>query len=128
LPWRHRRLGHGHFGRWCEGLSFSYETAKKYMQVARFAPQIGNGATDLSLRALLKLASAERKAAQMLAESSAKEQRHDGRNAPFSSSPTRRSARKRTSQALPSAAPRGRAMAVLSNGGTKPRCFTSSEL
>lgn len=58
-----QEIGHGNFGRWCQGLSFAWAQANRYMRVAR---QIDLGKINLegtdSLNALLKLAGAERKA------------------------------------------------------------------
>jgi N6-adenosine-specific RNA methylase IME4 len=57
-------VGHGRFGEWCNGLSFSYDTARKYMQAAKRAPQIGNDVTNLSLTGLLAATKAQRKQAR----------------------------------------------------------------
>lgn len=53
-------LGHGRFGEWCRGLSFSYDTAAAYMRAAKAAPNIER-AQDLSLRGLLAMAKQQRK-------------------------------------------------------------------
>jgi hypothetical protein len=45
-------LAHGEFGKWCEGLTFSSETARRYMRVASMEPNRAR-VTDLSLRSLL---------------------------------------------------------------------------
>jgi site-specific DNA-methyltransferase (adenine-specific) len=58
-------LPHGQFGRWCEGLTFSYQTANAYMKVAKATPNLQR-ARDLestSLRGLLSAIKAERKEA-----------------------------------------------------------------
>ena len=57
-------LGHGRFGDWCRGLSFSEQTVRAYIQVAKLGPQIASSAGDLSIRGLLKLASAQKKQAR----------------------------------------------------------------
>lgn len=62
-------LAHGEFGKWCEGLTFSYRTAKTYMQAAGRAPQIGSTAAHLvtdpapSLRSFMAATAPPKKAA-----------------------------------------------------------------
>jgi 16S rRNA G966 N2-methylase RsmD len=57
------QLGHGQFGQWCKGLSFSPATARAYMQAAKTAPQIASTAGNLSLRGLLAASKAQTKQA-----------------------------------------------------------------
>lgn len=64
-------VGHGNFQAWCEGLTFSIQTARTYMRTAEAASKRKH-AFALSIRGLLKLVASENKTSDPRAERIAK--------------------------------------------------------